>query len=241
MFNTKDLQGYKVEGKGEELGTVTDACVDDRHWCVRYLIVDAGGWPGNRRLLLAPAAFARFDPAARLIKADINREQVKGAPPFDLTRPITRRQEADCNRHYGWPDYWLEELANPGPDAYLQSAAACIIVPPPPPVLPQPDEAAAAASDAETHLHSGAELRRCVVVARDGEVGPIAEIWLDDYREGRVWPMHHVEVDAGAWLSDATVSLRADEIKRVDWAAHRIYTGLAREALQKKAQHKTRA
>ena len=48
------LEHYKVRATDGDLGSVANFLIDDKHWTVRYLVVQTGGFFGGRRVLVSP-------------------------------------------------------------------------------------------------------------------------------------------------------------------------------------------
>ena len=44
------LNGYKLLSLDGEIGQVKEFYFDDRHWAIRYLVADTGGWLTGRQV-----------------------------------------------------------------------------------------------------------------------------------------------------------------------------------------------
>jgi hypothetical protein len=73
---------------------------------VRHLVVDTGGWLGGRKVLISPVALRDIDWRGRRIAAALTKAQVEKSPLIDTDRPVSRQQEIECHRYYGYPSYW---------------------------------------------------------------------------------------------------------------------------------------
>ena len=80
-----DLTGFEVVGRDGAVGTVDQAANDVR---VDHLVVKAGTWLSDRRLLLPAYCVERIDPASRTVHIDRTKQELRDAPEFD---PDTRR------------------------------------------------------------------------------------------------------------------------------------------------------
>ena len=48
------LKGYQLNCLDGDIGNVRDFYFDDRHWTVRYLLADTGGWLSGKQALISP-------------------------------------------------------------------------------------------------------------------------------------------------------------------------------------------
>jgi hypothetical protein len=63
LRSMKDLHGFRIGATDGDIGTVQECYFDDVSYTVRYVVVDTGGWLGERKVLLSPIAFRAMDPA----------------------------------------------------------------------------------------------------------------------------------------------------------------------------------
>jgi hypothetical protein len=74
-----DLRRVAVHDRQGRIGFVEQVFFDDRHWAIRFLVVDAGPERGDRRLLLPPAVVAghgrvpRAPRSVRLVRPPVDR------------------------------------------------------------------------------------------------------------------------------------------------------------------------
>ena len=71
------------------IGASATRVVDTRNW-----------WPGER-VLISPRSVREIDWAERLIHLDINRQKVKGGPPYDPAITIDGAYEEKFLTYYG--------------------------------------------------------------------------------------------------------------------------------------------
>ena len=127
MRTMKRILGSDVLGTDGELGRVTDVYYDDRHWTVRYLVVQPSGVDRASQFLLSPIAVARV-PDDGPIQATISRDQAARAPDVGEEQTVSRQMEQTSMDYYGWGYYWEGPelwgrwatpigLATPGPGA----------------------------------------------------------------------------------------------------------------------------
>ena len=56
LHSAETLIGYALDAEDSTLGSVHDFYIDDREWCVRYLVAKTIAYIG-RKVLLSPARF----------------------------------------------------------------------------------------------------------------------------------------------------------------------------------------
>lgn len=55
------LLGFKVQGKEDELGKVSDFYFDQDKFILRYLVIDTGNWLKHELTLVSTDAFEKID------------------------------------------------------------------------------------------------------------------------------------------------------------------------------------
>ena len=76
-----DIGGFEVVGRNGSIGTVDKVNNDVS---VVYLVVDTGDWMPGRTVALPAGTVERVDFAARRVKVDRTRDDVREAPDFDV-------------------------------------------------------------------------------------------------------------------------------------------------------------
>lgn len=109
LRSSKNVTGYHVEATDGELGHLDGFVVDDELWAIRYLEVATRNWLPGKKVLLAPSWILRVSWLDSKLYSFLSREQIKSAPEYLLSRPLTRDYENRLHAHYGHPPYWLHE------------------------------------------------------------------------------------------------------------------------------------
>ncbi len=78
-------------------------------------------------------------------------------------------------------------------------------------------------------LRSAKELDDQLILATDGDVGQVEDLYFDD--EG--WTIRYLVVNTGDWLSGRSVLISPISVADVDWEHQRINLSLAREQVEK--------
>jgi uncharacterized protein YrrD len=217
----RDLKDYVLLARDGEIGRIEQVYFDDQQWDVRYFVVHTGGWLFGRDVLIAPHAVSGVDDENQRITLDLSREQVENAPPIDSARPVSRHYEIEYHRHYGWPPYWeTSAFGVPTPP----------VVPPAEPMTKPPIEPPPEPADAPDNLHlrDSGEVMGYRLQARDGEIGHVHDLVLDD----QDWRVRYFVVDTGNWLPGKKVLVAPLWIDRVSWVEGAIFVELGRELIR---------
>src|SRR5512140_3318768 len=105
----KEFVGRRLEASDGAIGKIEDVYFDDRHWRVRYVVVDSESWLG-KKVLLSPEAF-RSGPSTgegKKIATMLTRERIRQSPFLGSELP-TRDEQIRLHNYYNWVHYWTEE------------------------------------------------------------------------------------------------------------------------------------
>lgn len=106
LRSAKEVMDYRVRARDGEAGHVADFIVDLRSWAVLYLVIDAGLWLAERKVLLAPAWIDEIRWPEREIRMDLKRRTIELSPEYDPNTPVSRAYEERLYTHYQRPGYW---------------------------------------------------------------------------------------------------------------------------------------
>jgi len=76
-----------------------------------------------------------------------------------------------------------------------------------------------------SHLRSSAEVIGCGIEARDGAIGSVADLVVDD----ETWEITDVLVDSRQWLPGKLLLISPEVIERIDWPEKKVHLRLALE------------
>ena len=99
-------RGFTIGATDGDVGRVDAFYFDDTSFTVRHLVVDASGWLTGRRVLISPRALRAIDWDGKRITAELTKSQVEQGPDIDTDQPVSRQQEINFHRCYGYPAYW---------------------------------------------------------------------------------------------------------------------------------------
>src|SRR5690606_28754850 len=211
--------GRRVLATDGEIGRVTDVYFDDEQWVVRYLVVGTGGWLTRRDVLISPYSVRLIEDDTRSIVVALTREQVKDSPDIDTAKPVSRQQEAELFRYYGYPAYWPHTT-------YWAWGAVPVVEPVPPPA--EQEETLAEAEGADSHLRSSDEVLGYHIQASDGPIGHIEDLLFDE----ETWAIRHLVVDTRNWWPGKQVLVSPELARDVDWAGRTLSLSCSREAVK---------
>ncbi|MEO6875903.1 MAG: PRC-barrel domain-containing protein [Opitutaceae bacterium] len=227
LHHTKQIYGRKLGATDGEIGHVKDFYFDDQTWTIRYLVVETGAWLTGRQVLLTPHAFGphAFGLAATsddVLHVKLTRKQIEDSPLIDAHRPISRQNEDDYYRYYGWPTYWQGgglwgmwgmSPALPTPIAANPSAAA----------NPHPGD---------LHLRSTKSATGYRLHATDGEVGSVSGFMVD----GQSWEIREIVVETGHWFAGKTIFVSTKNITRISYDDSSVFVNLTKADIAQTAK-----
>ena len=225
LHSVKDLQGATLLATDGEIGTAQDGYFDDETWSLRYLVADTGGWLTGRRVLLPVVALGAARWHAGQLAVALTRDQIRRSPDIDTEQPVARQHEADLYQYYGYPYYWggLGMGMNMG----MYPMAMPVGVRPRPAVEDQQTSAPEEAGDA--HLRSMSEVTGYALRARDGAIGHVADLLIDDAD----WAIRWLVVDTGTWLlGGRQVLVSPGWITAVSWGQQEVAVDLRRATIE---------
>ena len=191
-----------------------DFYFDDKNWTVRYLVADTDGWLAGRRVLISPAALGHLEPNGKVLLVNLTRERIEKSPSMYEHEPVTRQQEEEYHRHYGypinaqsWPLWGLVDYPVAAP-------------------LPLPTETE---KKTDAHLRSTRAVAGYSVEARDGVIGEVSDFMID----GTTWMIPEIAVECGHWYSGKKVTIPTGKVSRVSYDDGTVYLDSTKDALLK--------
>jgi uncharacterized protein YrrD len=224
LHTIKTLDRGRVVATDGEVGGVRDVYFDDEKWVVRYLVVDTGGWLSGRSVLISPYAVRFIDWGTRAVVVNLTRDQVKHSPGIDTDKPVSRQQEEEYHRYYGYPQYWPYAT-------YWAWGAVPLAVPPDPQIQEAAENARRAKADrtgADAHLRSTEAVLGYVIQTSDGAMGHVADFLFDE----ETWAVRYLIADTRNWLPGKHVLMAPQWIREVSWAERSFSVDLTRREVE---------
>ena len=227
LRSMNDLRGFTIGATDGDIGQVEAFYFDDVCFAVRHLVVDTGSWLSGRRVLISPRALGDIDWDDRRIHAALTKAQVEKSPDIDTDRPVSRQQEIEYYRYYGYPSYWS------GP--YLWGGYPFPVMPPGRATTLEherrwergPEESG------DPHLRSSAALIGYHIAATDGEIGHVEDFLVDD----ETWLIHYMVVDTSNWWFGRKVLVASEWITSVDWSQSLLHVNRTREGIKNSSEY----
>lgn len=198
----KQLHGFKLHASDGEIGSVNDTLWDDAQWILRYLVIDTGHWLTGRRVLISPASIQSIDWTEGTIMVNLSCDQVRNSPPDSSDEPVSRQYEEALSAYYGWPSYWTID-----PFGYEPMSLPVAL-----PTTPYPKPRG------DPHLRSTHDVIGYGIEARDGEIGHVADLLIEDAG----WRISDLIVDTGSWLHKRRVVVSTHAVTRILWDESRV-------------------
>lgn len=106
LRSAKEVIGYHIQARDDEIGHIEDFIVEDDTWTVRYAVVDTRNWLPGKTVLVSISWMDAIDWAVGKVRVDLTRESIEKSPSFDPSEPIHRGYEKVLYDYYGRPHYW---------------------------------------------------------------------------------------------------------------------------------------
>jgi sporulation protein YlmC with PRC-barrel domain len=218
LRSLKDIERYKVSASDGDIGDVENFLLDDKHWVVRYLIVDTGGFFDGRRVLISPISFRDVDWLTKRFHLALTKDKVQNSPSVNVDKPVTRQHELDYYGHYRYPHYWgsswywgsgntPSKLAN---GKWTKSAE-------------DPSDDAA-----DVHLRSVNEVRGYYIQGSDGPIGHVEDFIVDD----ETWEVRYLVIDTSNWWFGKRVLIAPRWASRISWEKKIVYVEMSRDSIK---------
>ena len=225
LLVARALEGYEIAAVDGSIGVVSDFLFDDQTWALRWLVVDAGGWWADHKVLLQPSAITRIDYEERVVFVSLTQAKIKCSPDLTQDPPVSRQMEASLYEHYGWDPRW-------GGDGFFMDG----VIPTPVGLTQSMEPAAMRAldgcgdglGDGDPHLRSIVAVTGAHIHAQDGDIGHIQNFLIDD----ATWSVRYLIADTSNWWMGKQVLLSPYSVREIDWPNNTIIVAVTREQVK---------
>jgi sporulation protein YlmC with PRC-barrel domain len=201
LHNIKELNKFDIIATDGAIGTVHDFVLDEKHWTVRYLVVDTMKWLPGRKVLISPMSIKDFDLVNGNIEVSLTKEKIKNSPELDEHLPITKNYEVDLIHYYGLRPYWSGQ-SSWGEYLYPTELASS-----------QHEEKVGREFDEENTLRSFSEISGYSIEASDGNIGHVENFVICD----QTWKVRYLVVDTKNWWVGKHVLTAPQWISYISW------------------------
>jgi hypothetical protein len=236
LRNTKDLEHYVIRATDGEIGHVKDFYFDDGAWAVRYLVVDAGGWLPDRKVLISPISVKQANWLDGTLSVSITKEQVRHSPDIATDKPVSQQNEVEYMGYFGYPYYWAGSgmwgggyypyAMAPGYAGYAGDRIDR--------KDREKEEDRLLRAERRRHRNDDPHLRSCKAVtgyhlhATDGDIGHVSGYLVDD----ETWAIRYVIVDTSNWWLGHQVLIAPEWITGVNWPDETVSVDLSRASVK---------
>lgn len=227
--SVNQLRHFDIAARDGSVGAVHDLFFDDHSWQVRYVVADTGTWLVGRRVLVSPQAVDAVDAVDRKLTVGLTKQEIRESPGVDADAPVSRQNEIALADHFRWPRYWEEFPSGAGMlpvIPHLQRQPGPGAATPPPaaePEIPRGDP----------DLRSAAEVEGYHVAARDGDIGHVEDLLIDDSD----WSLRFLVIDTRNWLPGRKVLVAPAWARGIDWSDEKLLVDTGREAIKSAPQY----
>jgi hypothetical protein len=109
LIKAKTLKGYKLHSKDGEIGKVKEFYFDDKHWAIRYLVIDTASWWVGKKVLVSPQWIDHVSWEDNKVFVNLSRESIKQSPEYSEENLLTRDYETQLHRYYNRNVYWKDQ------------------------------------------------------------------------------------------------------------------------------------
>ncbi len=219
LRSLKDLERYTVSATDGDIGSVVNFLLDDKHWTVRYLVVDTGSFLEGRRVLISPISFRQVDWSTHRFHLALTKEKVKNSPSVDAEKPVSRQHEHEYYRYFGYTPYWgYSGIWGMGTFPGLLGAGRRTEPPAPP----------SEKVSGDVHLRSVAEIRGYHIQGSDDAIGHVADFVVDD----ETWEVRYLVVDTSNWWFGKKVLVAPHWASRVSYDESKVFVDLSRQKIK---------
>lgn len=228
LRHQSEIRGYAIQASDASIGTVTDLLFEDSTWLVRWLVIDAGDWLHDRKVLLPPSALAHVNHIGRQFNVRLTRQQVKDCPSVETDLPVSRQMETSLYDYYGWSPYWgsgsYMGIADYG--GYLGGPLA--VVPSPELMQREKEIDDERRSKSDPTLRSAKEVTGYQIHAKDGDIGHVEDFLVEDDD----WSIRYLVVDTKNWWPGTKVLISPLSVRMIQWSDRQVNLGVDRQKVK---------
>ncbi len=220
LHKAKILKGYKLGSLEGNIGKVKEFYFDDKHWAIRYLVADTGGWLSGRQVLISPYALVAANKEEQHITINLTKKQIEDSPSLNSDKPVSKQFEQNYYGFYGWPMYW------DGP--YMWGTNSYIIRDP-----EKWKESTKGEKGWDPNLRSMHEVSGYNIQASDGEISHVEDFIIDD----QTWAIRYLIIDTQNWWQGKKVLVSPQWIESVSWGESKVFLNLSQESIKQSPEY----
>jgi hypothetical protein len=106
LRSSKEVIGYHIQAKDDEIGHLEDFLVEDETWAIRYFIVDTRNWLPGKKVMLSVRWIERVHWGSAKVHVKLPKKKIETAPECDPEGLVEKQFETELHDHYEQPRYW---------------------------------------------------------------------------------------------------------------------------------------
>jgi sporulation protein YlmC with PRC-barrel domain len=227
MLAVSALKGFAIEARDGKIGTVSDFLFDDRSWKIRWMVVDTGGWLTGRKILVHPSAIGQPDYGREELPVSLTKAKVENSPSIFSDEPVSMQKATGLYSYYGWDPLW-------GGSNYFGAYPYGMgsVYPP----MPQREEgdvleatrAGVGDDEGDPHLRSMNAVTGYHIQAKDGAIGHVENILIDD----EDWGVRYLIIDTRNWWLGQHVLISPYSVSQISWSERDVTLDVTREQVK---------
>lgn len=228
MISFTGLKKFDICTLDKKMAPVLDLVFDDDSFVIRYLVTRGGAWLAKEKTLLSPFLTRNVDIGKRRINLNETYEKLESFPRVEDHQTVSREMEQKYADHAFTPYYWYGGLiwgayASPYDTDSAKNSTGDI----------KNTNTELREMD-KNHLRSVNEITGYGVIAKDGEVGDISDVVVDEHD----WSVRYFVVNTGSWLLGRQFLVSPEWIDSVDWASSNITFDVTKDKIKESPEYK---
>lgn len=233
----KDLKGYTIHGREEDLGKVEDFYFDKERFIIRYVVVDTGNWLQEKLTLISPKVFKEINHESEEIFVNINSKELEEGPGIEKSETVSKEMEEKLVNHYEWPTYWgAAGAAGAGAGVPAGRVGRGKIFDYEESLEKQKSpekQKQTGKKDAESNLRSFNEVRKYHIQAEDDEFGHLEDLLFDEEN----WVIRYLLVDTRNFLPGKDVLIALEWLQSISWDQEKIYVNKTKDEIKSSPEY----
>jgi hypothetical protein len=214
----RNLTGYTIKALDGPEGKVKDFLFDEERWIIRYLDCDFGNLFKSDRILIPGIFIKDIDWDKKIFRINLSKNNIDSCPGLDDKMPVSREYENELSKYYKLDNYWSA--------IYTAPAGLAMYYPPRPLVAPKKE---VHEKDLDTSLRSFNEVEGYHIKAKDGKIGHIHDILVDD----EDWQIVYAIVDTSNWLPwSKKVMIPVNRLEEISYVNRELTIYLDKETIK---------
>jgi hypothetical protein len=213
LRSLKSLIGFRLAATDDKIGKVRDFYFDDKVWTIRYLVAATGKWLPGKKVLLSPVALENPQWESKEFPIHLTKKQIESSPEILEDMPISKQKELEMAEFYDWPVYW--PVGHTG-------------LPPHVGVMERALDSEKTKGDGDPNLRSFKEVLSYFCHAKDGDIGHVEDIIVDD----SAWSIRYVVIATGIFFGRRKVLVSPNWVQKIEWSEKKLHISETKMAIK---------